>query len=760
MEKKTNGLTKPWFLIAIFILLTILFLPAGHYYFQRLRTEMKSEQYKLLSAIASFKVNEITNWLSERKAEGLFFSNSPDFILMLKKLETTPASEELRQNIRLWLTPVKKNHDYSDIRVYDENGSLMISVNNDIPEDQEKYDRELLKTLPGTEIVFTDLKMDNSSGKMFMDMVVPIDKGRKNVGFVLFIIDPGYFLFPLIQKYPVQRNSAVNMLAQQKEDSLLLIGAVEEPPAMVKKGTPWVPRDTVLKSFPQEGAPYLVETKDHRDVDVIADVRPIPGSHWNLISSIELQEISAPLRKRAFNIILYILTILAVIGIALILNWKNQQLQNIRSKLHLQDQANKAFEKITFMNALLGEVNDAIITFDKDMMIQSWNKGAERIYGWKADEVIGKFGGGSLRVDFHGLSRAEAYHEIEKTGTWKGEVVHKRKDGSTAYLLSSSSQLRDAEGNVLGIIAINKDISEVVQSEKIKNAVYRISELAHAARDLDEMYMAIHVVIGELMDARNMYIALLEPDGKIISFPYFVDEKDSHPPAKKWGRGLTEYVLKTGKPLLARPEDTQYFIDREIIEMSGTPAIDWLGIPLRNEKETFGVLVVQSYSQQVRYGEHEKDMLTFVSEQIALSIQRKKMQKELVDARQKAEVSSKLTSALLANMNHELRTPMNGILGFAEILMNELSDPDLKMKAENILSSGRRLMDTLDAIMDLSYLESDNISRKFKSVSVAQVIHSIVRNYEQVILRKQIHYEQSVPQELTVLGDEHLFHHM
>lgn len=478
------------------------------------------------------------------------------------------------------------------------------------------------------------------------------------------------------------------------------------------------------------------------------------------LSKIDQNEILIPLKAHAVRIIIYLLVFLVIVLILVILIWKNQKLHYYRSQFELQSRSTKAEEKVRFMDALLQEVNDAVITFDKDMMILSWNRGAERIYGWKAEEVIGKFGGGSLRFDFHGPSRELFFNELKEKGFWKGEVIHKRKDGTNVYVLSSTSQLLDKDNKVLGIITINKDITELVHSEKIRNAVYRISELSHSTRDLDEMYTSFHVVIGELLDAQNLFIALLEKDNETLTYPYFVDEKETVPSPHKKGNGLTEFVIRTGKPLLAKPEDIKYFIDRDIIDPPLDSSIDWLGAPLHIEKETIGVLVVRSYSSINRYGEREKDILTFVSEQIALSIHRKKMQHELIEAMQRAEVSSKLTSALLANMNHELRTPMNGILGFAEILMNDLDDPEKKSKAENILISGRRLMDTLDAIMDLSYLESDNVTRKFKPVSVGKVVRSVLKTYESSIKRKKLDLICRIPVGHAILGDEHLFQHL
>ena len=748
--------------LGILFFLILFFFFGGYAYLRHFEKEIKGDQYKLLSSVATYKLNEIETWFSEKKSEGVFFAGDPGFITQIKQLSEDPDNNGAIREIKKWLNPAIHNNEYKAVRVFTPSGRLLLTMPENLLPEPGNVEIGWIDTISGTDIVFSDLKKSVSENHFFLYMAVPVSgqDGNGPVGFLAFTIDPEYFLFPLIRNYPIYRQSAMNILSQPQGDSILFFQGGGGGRSSVRTVTLSVDKGTLIKSVSPAGTLAMVEARDCHGRDVIADIRVIPGTRWTLVSRIDLDEISIPIRERAIKLILYLMMFLAVVVFAMILIWKNQKLHIFRSQLEMQMQTSKAEEKITFMNALLEQVNDAIITFDKDMMILEWNKGAEKIYGWKAEEVVGKFGGGSLRVDLSGPQKAEATRELEQTGAWKGEVVHKRKDGSTVYLLSSTSQLRDSNGNLLGIIAINKDVTEVVQSGKVKNAVYRISELAHSAPDLHEMYMSIHIVIGELMDARNIYIALLEPDGKMLSFPYFVDEKDTPPAPCKLGNGLTEYVLKTGKPLLARPEDTQYFIDREIIDVVGTPAIDWLGIPLKNEKETFGVLVIQSYSPQIRYGEHEKDILTFVSEQIALSIQRRKIQVELVEARQKAEVSSKLTTALLANMNHELRTPMNGILGFAEILMNELSNPELKGKAENILISGRRLMDTLDAIMDLSYLESENLSHKFRPVPVELVINAVARNYYRAMDQKKLAYKQSVPTNLTVFGDEQLFHHL
>jgi PAS domain S-box-containing protein len=760
MEKPKNLQRTTWFLIVLFFMVTFVLFLGGHFYFQKQKESLRDEQFRFLSAINALKVSEISHWMEERKAEGLFIRSNSSLVRMFEGLLKAPRDLLLRREIEAWIKPIKYNYKYQGISFYDDQGNPVLEMCDHPCVTTPQQVLALTGRIETDTVVFTGMEKDTTTGARLLRFIVSLDRGERCIGYVIFRIDPDQYLSQLVSARITRETTVENLLLHMDGDSLAYLNEMPLR-SNLRSSIHLVPsHDEVARSVPVSGTLAAVEAKDYRGVDVLAEVKKIPGTQWSLISKVDLSEIFAPLRKRAVSIILYLVVFLLVTFVTGLLIWKNQQLQHFRDQFELQRKNARAEERVRFMNALLEEVNDAIITFDKDLMIQSWNKGAEHIYGWTADEVVGKFGGGSLRVDFPGSTRETVFTELEKTGSWRGEVVHKRKNGTTAYLLSSTSQLKDENGSVLGIITINKDISAVVQSEKAKNAVYRISELAHATRDLEEMYAAIHVVIGELMDARNLYIALLSSDGCSISYPYFVDEKDPPPDPTPFGHGLTEYVMRSGKPLLAKPEDVQYYIEHGMIEVVGTPSIDWLGVPLKIDKETIGALVLQSYTSQIRYGEREKDILIFVSEQIALSIHRKKIQQELIEAKQKAEVSSKLTSSLLSNMNHELRTPMNGILGFAEILLNELHDPAAQVKAENILISGRRLMDTLDAIMDLSYLESDQISRKFKPVSVQKVVRNVFSGYDPLIRRKNLSVIQNIPPDAQILGDEHLFRHL
>jgi PAS domain S-box-containing protein len=147
------------------------------------------------------------------------------------------------------------------------------------------------------------------------------------------------------------------------------------------------------------------------------------------------------------------------------------------------------------------------------------------------------------------------------------------------------------------------------------------------------------------MYARNFYIALLDEASNIIEFPYFVDEEDPEPPPpQQRSRGLTDYVLRTGQPLFADPKHFQELVDSGEVESRGAPSLDWLGVPLKSGEQTFGVLTVQSYSETARYDVGERDILVFVSQQVARAIENRRNQDALQqsEARYRSQVQSAL----------------------------------------------------------------------------------------------------------------------
>lgn len=169
------------------------------------------------------------------------------------------------------------------------------------------------------------------------------------------------------------------------------------------------------------------------------------------------------------------------------------------------------------------------------------------------------------------------------------------------------------------------------RQRRIQEATYAIAQAVTSSEDLDDLFSRIHRIVAGLMEARNLYVALLDDATGNLTFPYFRDEIDAEPPAGPVpaGRGLTGFVLRKGEPLLASPEVFDALVARGDVEPIGAASIDWLGVPLRVGDRTIGVLAVQSYAGNLRYGEEDQALLGFVSSQVALAIERRRAEEAL-----------------------------------------------------------------------------------------------------------------------------------
>ena len=138
----------------------------------------------------------------------------------------------------------------------------------------------------------------------------------------------------------------------------------------------------------------------------------------------------------------------------------------------------EAEDKVKYQATLVENVMDAILSFDMNFIILSWNKAAEDIYGWKADEVIGKNLNEVIPVEFPKDNRRDVLKSFFEKGYWKGEEIQHQKDGTPLHILSSSTIIEDEKGNQVGIVTVSRDISELKRAEQeLKNYSERLEDI-------------------------------------------------------------------------------------------------------------------------------------------------------------------------------------------------------------------------------------------------------------------------------------------
>jgi PAS domain S-box-containing protein len=159
-------------------------------------------------------------------------------------------------------------------------------------------------------------------------------------------------------------------------------------------------------------------------------------------------------------------------------------------------------EKLRYQATLLEHISDTVISTDADFKILSWNEAAERIFGWKAEEAIGKRFPELTNLEFTDDTREGILEQLHQRGLWEGEVNQQRKDGKRISILSAVSAIKDSEGKLIGTVGTCKDITEqkaemgqrekdlhdLGERNKELRCIHTISESIRLRESLDDVF--------------------------------------------------------------------------------------------------------------------------------------------------------------------------------------------------------------------------------------------------------------------------------
>ncbi|MFZ0454781.1 MAG: ATP-binding protein [Ignavibacteriaceae bacterium] len=403
------------------------------------------------------------------------------------------------------------------------------------------------------------------------------------------------------------------------------------------------------------------------------------------------------------------------------------------------------------LNSILNLAEIIILITDNNGKITFINEKGLTLLGYKEHEIVGE------RVtDFIKESKEDRLIDnddndnilemsvIAKTGEERIINWHKRED-------------RDEKGKIILALYSGLDITPRIKQQRVQRIILEILEESNTEANLQEFYNFIHSSIKKLMPADNFYISLYDKENDSLAFPYFVDQIDTEAPPKKFGRGLTEFVIRTGKPALINRKTDEQFVKEGKVELVGSPSAIWLGIPLKILDNTIGALVVQDYQNESTYTEKEKEILEVITYPISRAIERKKVEEErnIMIAELKEINNSK--DKLFSLISHDLRSPFNSLLGFADILTNEydsLTQEEIKEYINVINESARSLYGMTTNLLQFSRFQMGKFEFSPVKLSMKKTIQKSLRMLKGNILKKQLNLLTDIDNDAFVLADE------
>jgi PAS domain S-box-containing protein len=325
---------------------------------------------------------------------------------------------------------------------------------------------------------------------------------------------------------------------------------------------------------------------------------------------------------------------------------------------------------------LVENLPQKIFLKDRHSVYISCNKNYAGDLKIKAAEI-----GGRTDYEFFPRELAEKYRADDNRIMELGEAEEIEEqyvqDGKEVSVRTAKTPIRDEQGRVSGILGIFWDITERKRNETIQSVLLRIAEAASIAPDLESLLEEIRVQLSRLMDARNFFLALYDESKDVYEFVIFCDEHDA-PPGKAVHapRSLTDYVRRTGAPILADAHVIGELVRSGEVEMRGTPARQWMGVPLHATRGVIGVMAVRSYTEHVLYTPRDLEIMTLISGNLASAIERKRAVDALIASEQQLRHAQKMEAIgrLAGGIAHDFNNILTTILGHSDAALHQLPE--------------------------------------------------------------------------------------
>jgi len=282
----------------------------------------------------------------------------------------------------------------------------------------------------------------------------------------------------------------------------------------------------------------------------------------------------------------------------------------------------------SFYKRIVDTMAEGVAVADADATLVFVNEALCKLSGYSRDELIGLPSANFIAPRLVGDFR----HQLALRGQGLADPYETSilcREGREVPVLVSPQPLFDDGGEFSGSFAVVSDVSAGRRTETEREVISGIIRGVVEATNLDELLALVHQSLGRVIYAENCFVALLDETSDTICFPYFADQYDAYQEPIPRGKTCTDYVLRTGKPLVLTETLFQSLISSGEVELVGRSSPSWMGVPLTTPTRTIGVLAVQHYQDEGAFSERDLEFFGSVGGHIALAIERKRAEERL-----------------------------------------------------------------------------------------------------------------------------------
>jgi PAS domain S-box-containing protein len=374
---------------------------------------------------------------------------------------------------------------------------------------------------------------------------------------------------------------------------------------------------------------------------------------------------------------------------------------------------------------------DIIIVLNKIGTISFASTSVKRFMGYNPEDIIGK----SVFKFIHPSDLAKATLDFGKAVLSKEQSIANsfrvfHNDGSERILEGFGRNLLN-HPIISGFVMNIHDVTKRKKTENIQKTLYNISKALNKIDNISELYTKIKDYISNVLDTTNFYVALYDKKENIISFPFETDEKDEFETIPV-GKSLTDLVIKSGKALIADEKLQNKLTKQGKIDIVGTKSLIWLGVPLKIEKRVIGIVAVQSYDNPNQYSEKDLEILSFISDEIAIAINRKQSEEQI-----KHDLNQK--NSLLNELHHRTKNNMQVITSMLHLQTRNL-DPDNKNSLNGIEFIKNTFLEVINRINAMSLVhqklyQANDLSQINLKDYIKDLFQQLSRNYSREATR-------------------------
>ena len=321
--------------------------------------------------------------------------------------------------------------------------------------------------------------------------------------------------------------------------------------------------------------------------------------------------------------------------------------ENITSRSRAEDRYRRIFE-----NAVEG-----MFQTTPDGGYLSVNPALARMYGYATPQDLMSAVRDIGAVVYADPHRREEFKRImaERGVVERFDYQVRRRDGSLIWISENARAVRDENGEIYCYEGSVEDITERKRAELEQRVTTRIIHSMGGTHNLDDLLHSIHSALKEVLYAENCFVALYDGSTGMFNFPFCVDQFDPPSPPLKIERSCTDFVFRTGKPMIITQAIFDQLVAAGELKLVGTPSATWIGVPLKTPKETIGVLVLQHYEDHNAYTKRDLDFLSSIGGQIAIAIERKRSEERARESEARLRVLIEQLPAVLWTVDADLR---------------------------------------------------------------------------------------------------------